>query len=104
MEALKRNIEKEYGEAAERWGVKTDSRKYFSNKYYQIMNALNSLENVTDSYVHCAVYEQIDKDTKEMEVIFKRYTEMEELAKRYMEVGEKELQEIYKRRDGEMNE
>lgn len=78
MESLRANIEKEFKEAAERWGVKNDRRKYFSNKYYQIINAIDNMEGITDSYIACAVYEQIDKDMKELEEIQKTYIDLEE--------------------------
>lgn len=78
MESLKLNIEKKYGKVADRWGLKNDRRKYFSNKYYQIMQAIDDLIGMENSYIICAVLEQIDQDIREMDEIFKSYTAIEE--------------------------
>lgn len=85
MDVLRLNIKLAFGDVAEKWGVETDSRKYFSNKYFQIMNAIDVMETVTDSYVLCAVYDQIEKDMKEMEQIYKAYMEMDSIDKKIAE-------------------
>lgn len=51
-----------YGDLAEDWKVEKDDRKLFSNTYFMIMEAINSLDDDPNPYVKVAMNRMLEAD------------------------------------------
>lgn len=51
-----------YGDLAEDWKYENDDRKLFSNTYFMIMDAINSLDDDPNSYVKVAMNRVLEAD------------------------------------------
>ena len=62
-----------YGVYAERWTDKHDDRKVFSNIYFMVLEALESLPEEPNNLVCVAMHKQIDEERKVLDEIKQRY-------------------------------
>lgn len=51
-----------YGDVAEDWKDEKDDRKLFSNTYFMIMEAINSLDDDPNPYVKVAMNRMLEAD------------------------------------------
>ena len=63
----------DYGLYAEKWEDEHDDRKVFSNTYYQIIEALESLPAEPPSWVCVAVIDKIKEDEESLDRILGKY-------------------------------
>jgi len=62
-----------YGKDAKKWENENDDRRLFSNMYYQIIQALESLEDNDNVYISCAMNVSISRDEKVLSKIQRRF-------------------------------
>lgn len=62
-----------YEEKAIEWENEHDDRKLFSNLYYMIINALESIIDCENVYVKVAINNAISEDIKRMDNILNRF-------------------------------
>lgn len=63
-----------YGKNAEKWKTEHDDRKLYSNIYYQLVEAYESVENAP-IFVQVAVNEKAEKSRKVLDEIEQRFKE-----------------------------
>lgn len=63
-----------YGENAEKWKTEHDDRKLYSNIFYQLLEAYESVENAP-AFVRVAVNEKAEEQTKVLDEIEQRFKE-----------------------------
>ena len=69
LEFLKYKYEKK----AEEWKEYHDDRRLFSNKYYQIITAIETLPEEPNNYVCVAMNDAIKEDREVLDRIIKRF-------------------------------
>ena len=73
---LKMNFLKfKYEKKAEEWKDCHDDRRLFSNTYYQIIEAIETLPEEPVSYVAVAMNNEIQKDREMLDRIIKRFAQ-----------------------------
>lgn len=55
----------------------TDDRRLFQNMYEQLLESLEVMGNIENSYIWVAFNEQFNKDLKQMDEIITRFDEIE---------------------------
>lgn len=67
-----------YGERAEQWKDEKDDRKLFSNMYYLILEGLQALEGIDNTFVRSAVLTKYREDRATMDRIAERFVQRQE--------------------------